>query len=416
MKIKWFFLLLIFSLNCFSQDPIDGIAAIVGENVILKSEVNQFARLNASQMRIDPSRNPDKYLELLKLSLDALIDENILLEQAKIETIEVKDRDVEKTLNQQIDNMIAQAGSKEAVEQILGSTISKVKRDYRPIIRNRLIVDKLRSQKFQNVSVSRRKVQDFYKTYKDSLPEIPPTLDFSHILFAISPGKIENDRAKTLADSLLTLIKSGTDFATLAKNYSDDPASAFYGGELGYIKRGGFIKEFEEAAFSLQSGEISPVIKTDFGYHIIQMIDRKGESINARHILIKPKVSDENIKQARILADSVYLLVTSGAISFDTAAVHFSSDPDAKMTYGRIRRAPKNQIQQTEFIAVLDSLKKNEISHVFQTDMGFHILKLNNIYDDTWTTLEQLALEYKRNKLYKEWIIKLRSKFFIDIK
>lgn len=415
MKIKWLLPVLLFSFVCQAQDLIDGIAAIVGENVILKSEVDQFARLNASQLRIDPAKDTEKYLELLKRSLDALIDENILLEQAKIETIEVKDRDVENTLNQQIENMIAQAGSKEAAEQILGSSITKIKRDYRSVIKNRLIVEKLRSEKFQKTTVSRREIDAFYQTYRDSLPEIPPTLDFSHILFLIKPGQTEEDNAVHLGDSLLAALKSGEDFSELAKKYSDDQASAVFGGDLGYIKRGGFIKEFEEVAFSLQPNEISGLIKTDFGYHIIQTIDRKGENINVRHILIKPKVSEENTLQSKVFADSVYNLIEQG-LTFDTAAVWYSSDPDAKITKGRIRRIPKNQIQQTEFITVLDSLKSGQTSPIFQTAMGFHVLRLNAVYDDTWTTLEQWGLEYKKNQLYREWIDKLRSQFFIDIK
>ncbi|RKY52968.1 MAG: hypothetical protein DRP89_06850, partial [Candidatus Neomarinimicrobiota bacterium] len=179
-----FFLILL----SYSQELIDGIAAIVGDHVILKSDVEQFARMNASQMRIDPQRDHEKYISILKKSLDALIDENILLEEAKIETIEVKDRDVENMLENQIQEIIAQAGSKEKTEEILGNPISKIKIDYRPLIKNRLIVEKLRTEKFKNVSVSRREVNEFYNTFKDSLPEIPPSLDFSHILIRISPG------------------------------------------------------------------------------------------------------------------------------------------------------------------------------------------------------------------------------------
>jgi peptidyl-prolyl cis-trans isomerase SurA len=415
MKIKWLLPILLFSYFCQAQELIDGVAAIVGENVILKSEVDQFARLNASQLRIDPTKDTEAYLELLKRSLSALIDENILLEQAKIETIEVKDRDVENTLNQQIENMISQAGSKEAAEQILGSSITKIKRDYRSVIKNRLIVEKLRTEKFQKTTVSRREINKFYETYKDSLPEIPPTLDFSHILFVIKPGLPEEANAIRLGDSLLTAIKSGADFSELAKSHSDDLASAVYGGDLGYIKRGGFIKEFEEVAFSLQPNEISTLVKTDFGYHIIQMIDRKGENINVRHILIKPKVSEQNTLKTKAFADSVYNLINNG-LDFDSAAVYYSDDPDVKITKGRIRRIPKNQIQQPEFITVLDSLKYGQLSSVFQSSLGFHILRLNAIYDDTWITLEQWALEYKKNQLYREWVDELRSQFFIDIK
>jgi len=403
------------TLLSYSQELIDGIAAIVGDHVILKSDVEQFARMNASQMRIDPQRDHEKYISILKKSLDALIDENILLEEAKIETIEVKDRDVENMLENQIQEIIAQAGSKEKAEEILGNPISKIKIDYRPLIKNRLIVEKLRTEKFKNVSVSRREVNEFYNTFKDSLPEIPPSLDFSHILIRISPGVKEEKEAKAKADSILKLLKNGQDFEKLARLYSNDPGSAAEGGDLGYINRGGFIKSFEEVAFTLSKGEISDVVKTDFGYHIIQQIDRKGEKINVRHILITPKISEQNILDSEKLSNEIRQKIINGSISFDSAAVKYSDDKDSKANKGRIERIPKNQIQNTVFLSVLNKLDIGQISPVFKTDIGFHILKLNNIHNDTWTTIEQWALEYKKSNLYQKWINDLKSKFYINI-
>lgn len=409
-------LIIFFSVTGFSQELIDGVAAIVGENIILKSDVDQFARLTASQMGINPSKNIDSYNRLLKQSLNALIDENVLLEQAKIETIEVKDRDVENMLNQQIENMILQAGSKENAEKILGNTISKTKRDYKPMIKNRLITEKLRNEKFSKIHVTRREVEDFYRTFKDSIPEIPPTLDFSQIFFKIKPGPVEENAAKHKADSLHNVLISGGDFNELAQKYSDDLASAKYGGDLGFIARGGFIKEFEEVAFSLDKNEISKVVKTDFGYHIIQLLDRKGENINVRHILIKPVVSENNLNSIKQLADSVYEKLLTNKISFDSAAFLYSDDPDVKTNRGRIQRISKRQIKQQEFLSVLDTIKINNISSVFKTELGYHILKLNGLYDDSWATIEQWALEYKKSNLYEEWVRQLRSEFDIELK
>jgi len=399
----------------FSQEIIDGIAAIVGENIILKSDVDQFARMNASQLGIDPSRDPGSYQRLINQALQSLIDENILLEQAKIETIDVKDREVETMLEQQIENILFQAGSKENAEKILGSPLNKVRRDYRPIIKNRLIVEKLRNDKFSQITITRREVDDFFTVYRDSLPKIPSSVDFSQILFKIKAGQKEEKTAKFLADSLYQAIQSGSDFAELAGQYSDDPASAAYGGDLGFISRGGFIKEFEEVAFSLTINEISNVVKTDFGYHIIQLLDRKGENINVRHILIKPETSDNNLNNLISKIDSVRNLLITNQIPFDSAAVLFSDDPDVKNNNGRIHRISKSQIQQPEFLTVLDTIKIGDVSQVFTTNMGYHILKLNTIYDDSWAVIEKWALEYKKSLLYDEWITKLRSKFNIEM-
>ncbi len=407
--------LLLFSV-AFAQDIIDGIAAIVGENVILKSEVEQLARMNASQLRIDPRQDPVKFESLKKNALDALIDEKILVEQAKLDSIEVKDREVEAMLEQQIQGIISQTGSIDKAEEILGSPLTKIRKEYRPIIRNRLIVDKLRSEKFNSISISRREVNDFYKVYRDSMPDIPPTLDFSQILFQIKPGDQEQALAREKADSILLCIKTGDDFAALARQFSEDPGSATEGGDLGYISRGGFIKEFEEVAYSLEPQEISAVVKTTFGYHIIQLLDKKGEKINVRHILISPKVSEKNISDALDLAREIRKRLVTESFPFDSAAFFYSDDSDAKSNKGRIDRIPKNQIQNPEFLTILDSMKVADVSSVFRTDMGFHILKLNGIYDDSWHTIEQWALEYKKSDLYRQWISELRSQFYIDIK
>lgn len=400
----------------FSQTLIDGIAAIVGSNVILVSEVEQVSRMTASQLNLNFMCDTAQYRQLQRNVLNSLIDENILLEVARIETVEVKDREVEAALNQQIDNIIRQVGSQEEAEKILGAPLNKIKKDYRPIFKNRLIVEKLRNDKFKNVAVSRQEVESFYQAHQDSIPSIPPSYDFSNILFKVKPGPEEEKLAYAIADSLLTLIKNGHDFAKLAKENSDDVASARFGGDLGFIKRGAFIKSFEEVAFALAPGEISPIVKTDFGYHIIQMLERKGESINVRHILIKPMTSDQNFTACKALADSVRYLLVTNQLSFDSAVVKFSDEPNKDVTHGRIRRIPKNQIQNEYFLSVLDTLKIGEISDVFASDLGLHIIKLNGIYDDTWPTLERMALEYKKNKLYQEWLNKLRNEIFFELK
>ncbi|MGC9363001.1 MAG: peptidylprolyl isomerase [Fidelibacterota bacterium] len=417
MKRFFFFLTIALIPLIYSQEIIDGIAAIVGENIILKSEVDQFVQMNAAQLQIDPQQNPAVYQQLVEQSLQSLIDENILLEQAKIETIEVKDREVETMLEQQIENIIFQAGSEENAEKILGKSLNEIRRDYRPQMKNRLIVEKLKNEKFATINITRREVEKFYQTYKDSLPEIPPSYDFSQILFKIKPGEKEELRAKSLADSLHQLLRTdATHFAELARNHSQDPASARDGGDLGYISRGGFIKEFEEVAFSLNKNEISDVVKTEFGYHIIKLIDRKGENIRVSHILIKPEISDKNIDSLRAKANHVRKLLINDKISFDSAAVLYSDDPDVKANKGRIQRILKSQIQQPKFLVVLDTLHIGQISHVFETDMGYHILKLHNIFTDSWSVIEKWALEYKKSKLYDQWINELRSKFNIELR
>jgi len=401
---------------CFGQEIIDGIAAIVGEHVILKSDVEQYARMTANQFRINPYSQKEKFLELKDRALQNLIDEKILLEQAKIESIEVKDRNVEQMLEQQMQGMVNQAGGEDKVIEIMGKSLSEVKKEYRDIVRNRLIVQNLQQTKFMDVTITRKEVEKFKEQYKDSIPEVPPSMDFGHILFKPKVSEDETSVAKLLIDSLYEEVKKGSDFGQLAMEYSQDFVSAKQGGELGFIARGNLVKSFEEAAFKLEPGEISEVVKSVFGYHFIQMIERKGEKINVRHILIKEEISDKNVDTARELALKVYDDIKAGTITFDSAAVKYSDDVDLEKTKGRIRRIPKNQIENQEFVKVLEKLEKSEMSEVFKTDQGFHIIRLNNIYDDTYITLENWAKEMKKQEFYENWVENLRNNFTIEIR
>ncbi len=403
-------------LLCFGQEVIDGIAAIVGEHVILKSDVEQYARMSASQFKINPYRNPEQFEILKNQSLQNLIDEKILLEQAKIESIEVKDRNVEAMLEQQMQGMITQAGGEEKVVEIMGKPVSEIRKEYRDVVRNRLVVQNLQQSKFMDITISRREVEQFKKEYKDSIPDIPPSLDFSHILIKPKPSEDEDNEAIQLIDSLYQLVKSGEPFGELAMEYSQDYNSAKNGGELGFIERGNLVKSFEEAAFKLEPGEISDVIKSVFGYHIIQLIDRKGEKINVRHILIQEKISDKNIDTAREKALEIREKIESGEIVFDSAAVKYSDDVDLEKTKGRIRRIPRNQIENPEFVDVLDTLDIGQISDVFRTEQGFHIIRLNNIYDDSYNTVRNWAKEMKKQEVYEQWVESLRDNFTIEIR
>ncbi len=401
---------------CFGQDVIDGIAAIVGEHVILKSDIEQYARMTASQYKINPNRNPKQFEILKERSLQNLIDEKILLEQAKIESIEVKDRNVEAMLEQQMQGMVSQAGGESKVVEIMGKPMSEIRKEYRDVVRNRLIVQNLQQSKFMDVTISRREVEQFKKEYKDSIPDIPPSLDFSHILIKPKASEDEDSEARQLIDSLYQLIEAGEDFGKLAMEYSQDLNSAKNGGELGFIERGNLVKSFEEAAFKLDPGETSDVVKSEFGYHIIQMIERKGEKINVRHILIQEKISDRNIDTARQKAFRIKEEIESKEISFDSAAVKYSDDVDLEKTKGRIRRIAKNQIENPEFIEVLDTLDTGEMSDVFRTEQGFHIIRLNNIYDDSYNTIRNWAKEMKKQKIYEDWVESLRDNFIIEIR
>ena len=402
-------LLLVTSL-LFPEQIIDGVAAVVSDMIVLKSEVQQFPLIQAQQMGI---QNPNRLDKLLENSLDQLISNKLILKQAEIDTIEVQDRRVDQMLDQQLNNLIAQAGGEARLEEEFGKSIFQIKEDYRPRIRERLIIQKYQQQKLTGVTVTRREVQNFYNQYKDSIGTIPPSYTFGQILIKVESGKQELSEVKAKADSVYQLIEEGANFQEMAKKYSEDPATAKFGGDLGYTKRGSFVQEFERKAFSMNEGNISKPVKTQFGYHIIKLVDRKGEQVRTRHILFTVKKSKKNYQKAGQQAQKVRNMIVNNEISFDSAAVEYSDYKDAYVNRGIVNRLPKSEIQNPDIVNTLDTLEVGEVSSVFQNDMGYNIIKLINVHDDKWVRIKEYALNMKKQREYQEHINKLRNKFYV---
>lgn len=401
-------LLLVTSL-LFPEQIIDGVAAVVSDMIVLKSEVQQYALIQAQQMGI---QNPNKLDKLLENSLDQLISNKLILKQAEIDTIEVQDRRVDQMLDQQINNLISQAGGEARLEEEFDKSIFQIKEDYRPRIQERLIIQKYQQQKLTGVTVTRREVQNFYDQYKDSIGTIPPSYTFGQILIKVESGKQELSEVKAKADSVYQLIEEGANFQEMSKKYSEDPATAKFGGDLGYTKRGSFVQEFERKAFSMEEESISKPVKTQFGYHIIKLVDRKGEKVRTRHILFTVKKSNKNYQKAKQESQKVRNMIVNNETSFDSAAVQYSDYKDAYVNRGIVNRLPKNDIQNPDIVNTLDTLEVGEVSSVFQNDMGYNLIKLINVHDDKWVRIKEYALNMKKQREYQEHINKLRDKFY----
>jgi peptidyl-prolyl cis-trans isomerase SurA len=357
--------------------------------------------------------NPDQFKQLLDNSLEQLINNKLILKQAEIDTIVVEDRRIDQMLQQRLDNLIAQAGGESRLEDEFGKSIFQIKEDYRPRIREQLIIQKYQQQKLMDVTITRREVENFYEEYKDSIGTIPPSYTFGQILIKVESGKPELQEIKSRADSVYRLLENGADFDKMAKKYSEDPATAKFGGDLGYTKRGSFVQEFERKAFSMNEGEISKPVKTQFGYHIIKLVDRKGEQVRTKHILFRIKKSKKNYQEARQKAKKVRNLIVNNKIPFDSAAVQYSDYKDVYVNRGIVNRVPKDEIQNPDIANTLDTLEVGEVSGVFQTDMGYNIIKLINIHDDKWVRIKEYALNMKKQKEYMDHINKLKDKFYV---
>lgn len=420
--------LLIFSNVVYSQaekskSVIDGVAAIVADNIILKSELAQIVNLTAMQQNINPNQNMELYQRLQMQVLQSLIDQKVVLELAERDTnIIVKDKEVDIALETQINNILAQAGSEENAEKMLGESLRDFKREYWYDIRERLYADKFQQSKLQGVSVNRTDVESFYNTYKDSLPFFPPKIKLRHILLPLKPGEKSINTTLALLDSLRDEVYAGADFSEFAKLYSQDPGSKNRGGDLGFTRRGSLVSEFEEVAFTLDIGEISKPVKTAFGYHIIQPLEKQGDNVRVRHILITPPISEDDEQKVydftATIKDSVKTLDEFIALN-----KRHSVDEQTNKSGGDWGWINPNTFAIPEIGQVLQYLELHECSQPVKTSLGYHLLWLEDAkeggypnLEKHWIDIEAMALNKKKMDWYQVFIQDAREKFYISIK
>ena len=253
------------------------------------------------------------------------------------------------------------------------------------------------------------------------MPNKQETVEISHILKLVKPSEEALSAAYSKAEAILKQLKNGADFEKLAEQYSDDKASAKRGGDLGLISRGDFVNEFETAAFQLKDGEISDIVQTQFGFHIIQMIERRGEKIHTRHILIQVLPTEQD--ELRVINElkEIRNRALAGE-DFSELALQYSDDENVQKDHGYLGEFETDKLVIPEFQSVVKKLKPGEISEPFKTDFGYHIVLLNKRnearkinLDDDWAKIQEVALNFKMEKEYKKWIEELKQKIPIEI-
>jgi len=409
------------AIPAFSQQLIDGIAAVVGKEIILRSEIEQYIQSYVIQNRIDVSKDKSILEPLRKQVLERLIEQKILLNKADEDTLKVDDQMVTQRVDERMNYLISQVGSEEKLEEVFGSSIRKIRKDTAQLLKEQMLVEMARSNKFKSLKVSRREVEDFYKTYRDSLPGLEETVDLSHILKLIKPSEEAQTSAFEKISQLLERIKNGEDFSKLAETYSEDPASSKRGGDLGLINRGDFVPEFEAAAFALKDGEISDIVQSQFGFHIIQMIERRGEKIRTRHILIRAEPTEADEQRVVDLLNTLRGKALAGE-DFATLASENSDDENVVKDKGHLGIFESDKLVIPEFKTEIDKLKPGEISLPFKTDYGYHIVRLNAkqdkrilSLDNDWQRIEEFALNKKMEKEYYKWILELKKTISISV-
>lgn len=402
------------------QNVVDRIVAVVDKEIITESDVQERITYAALQNRLDP-----KSPELRRQVLENLIAEKLMLAQAILDSVNVTEEEVTRSLDQQFQNFVRQAGSEQQLEKIYGKPVSRMKREFRPEMRKQLLIQRLRQQREEKLSVARREVDEFFEAYKDSLPKVPDEVELSHIFIIPKADSSLENKTRQQLNAIRDSIVAGGDFADFARRYSQDPNGA-NGGDLGWAKRGlAFVPEFEEAVFALKEKEISPVVKTEFGFHLVQLIERRGESVHARHILLRTEKGPVSDSAAIRLLSALRDSIMQGR-SLAEFARKYSEDEETKSIGGDLGQVSVDQLE-ADFASVVKDLKPGEISQPHRITMknsyGYQIVFLKkrvaahavNLTDD-FRRVEQMALYVKRNKLNAAWIEELKKDIYCDIR
>ena len=420
IKIKSCFIIFFCGILLSQQNILlDKVAAVVDDKIVLLSDVVLAANALAAQENVNPSISPKKYNDLLLKASESMIEQLVIIKIAEVDSVTVLEKDVEKALERQIDNIISQSGGKEAAEQVLGKKISDFKRSYKDDMEGKLIAEKYTNQLTMNIQITRPEVESFFVTYKDSIPSFPTEHKVRHILFEIKPSDKSIEETKNIALSIINEIKNGMTFEDAAQKYSEDPGSKESGGYLGIVPRGTFVKEFEKAAFTLELNTISEPVQTSFGFHIIEVLERSGEKVGVRHILIKTKTTDEDEERTYQKSLEVYQKIKTKD-NFITSALDYSNDESTKENGGYLGWIDANYYQVEELASVIKNIENNICSAPILTDFGYHLLWVDEIKEGgnpnlqkNWIELESMALNKKKSDWYSNWIKEIKTKVYI---
>lgn len=400
---------------------IDGIAAIVNDNLVLKSDVSQLVGMAAIRRNLDPVRDRDALLKMQEEILQSLIDQKIILEMAKLDSVEVEEKEVNQALDQQMESFVANAGSEERAEEMLGQSLKSFRREFWSDMKDRLITEKYQQQLMSSITVSKKEVVDFFDTYRDSIPAFPTMVKLRHLLVPVEPGEQSRRAALAKLDSIRQRILAGEPFEDLAERYSQDPGSSQNGGSLGLVRRGSLVPEFETVAFTLPVGEISAPVESPFGYHLIQTQEKMGDKIRVRHILLTPQITKEDESRAYhyalSLKDSAQTLD-----NFIALVKRYSQDEKTKDIGGDLGWVNPENSPIPEIAQVVSLLELNQCSRPVRSSFGYHLLWLEGVkpggkpnLKDHWPEIETMALNQKRMEWYTKWISAARERIFIQI-
>ena len=418
------------SVGMHAQGVIDEVIWVVGDEAILRSEVEEErlrAQYEGQQLHGDPYCIIPEQLAIQKL----------FLHQAELDSVEANESSVSHQVDMRMNYYVNQIGSKEKMEEYFRKPSSEIREEMMTLVRNQMIIQQMQQKLTSGIKPTPAEIRRFYNALPlDSLPMMPAQVEVQILSFEPPVPVEETERIKQRLREFTERIQNGSaDFSMLARLYSEDTESAKRGGELGFVGKGQLVPEFAEVAFNLNDPKrVSRIVQTEYGYHIIQLIEKKGDRINCRHILLRPRISATDKVNAIMRLDSIRQLITSDSLQFEQAVIRFSEDKNTVMNAGLMinpnsgssrfeyqELAPEiaKQIYNLEEGAVsqpfvmMDQQKNREVCAIVRVKRKMNVHRAN--LNDDFQTIKSMLEEQKGQELLHDWILKKQKTTFIQI-
>lgn len=406
----------------------DGIVAVIGNKIILKSDIEQeyLQQMGQPGSKVTP--------EMRCQIIDQLLTAKLLVRQAEADSLKVSDDEVNGQIDRRIRYFSQMVGGTEKLEEFYGKSILEIKEEFRGPVKEQILAGKMQEKLTKEVSISPSEVQSYFKQIPaDSLPFYDSELEVGQLVMFPEITEVQKQYTLEKLESIRSRIQKGEKFETLAILYSQDPGSAPKGGDLGYFGRGEMVPEFEAAAFRLKPGEISGTIRTKYGYHLLQLVERRGERVNARHILLKPPVSNSELEKTRKHLDSIKSQLQSGQITFRDAVKKYSMEDESRANGGMLQNPQTGQNaftpeqMQPEIYFQVEKLNPGQFSDPssYATQdgrQGYRIFYLSNKsaphrcnLNDDYGKIQQAATTKKKGQIMQAWFNKARQRNAIHI-
>lgn len=406
---------------------IDKVISVVAEQPIYLSEFeDQVSQFKAQGTEITPVLKADIF--------ETMLNQKLLLYKAELDSIVVEDAEINGQVESRINYFIQQIGTVEALEKYFGKPLAEIKEDMKDPLKEQILAQRARYAVTDGISLTPGEIKTFYRSIpQDSLPMVNDQLQIAQVLKYPTPSLEATEETKTKLSDLKKRVIEGESFSTLAILYSEDPGSSSNGGLYKGIKRGMFVKEFEDVMFSLEVGQISDPFKTEYGYHIVKLEGRTGEVVDLRHILISPTIDNNQLNEASVVLDSIKTFIDEGSLTFADAALEHSDDkatkqnsgllinPETGTTYFEIEKMERTLASSIQGLKLHD-ISKPQYVKLPDGKQAYRILYIYSMKDkhklnlkDDYQQVQQMATTQKETDKFDTWRKKTISDIYISI-